>query len=167
MIRGYNFYNLEASFRHFLTAGNKKMSSASIKNYLSDLRHFLGWLVLAVKSKSTDALELDSDNIFQYLTKEVIAQYKAYLSKNDIPIKTINRRLSTLRKFCSFCISQRWIDSNPAKQIHNISSQIIKPGEEIENDLALEQYKESLLNSGLDQKEALKELENIKEFLAL
>jgi hypothetical protein len=45
----YNFYNLEASFKNFLLAGNKL--PVTIKNYLSDLRHFLGWFIFKCKAQ--------------------------------------------------------------------------------------------------------------------
>ena len=44
MDKQYNFYNFEASFKKFLLAEN--VSPITLKNYLSDLRHFLGWTIL-------------------------------------------------------------------------------------------------------------------------
>ncbi|MEK7633882.1 MAG: phage integrase SAM-like domain-containing protein, partial [Patescibacteria group bacterium] len=114
----YNLYNLEAPFKQFLLAGNQK--AVSIKNYLSDVRHFFGWLILYFKSHK---IQIESEvTITQFITTSVISEYKSYLESNNIPHKTTNRRLSTLRKFCSFCISQGWMKENPAKKISNISS---------------------------------------------
>src|SRR3989338_4772842 len=107
----YNLYNLEAPFKQYLLAVNHK--SVSIKNYLSDIRHFFGWMTLYSKSKQ----------LISIIDEKSIIEYKSYLSENNIPHKTINRRLSTIRKFCSFCISQGWLKENPAKQISNIKSQ--------------------------------------------
>ncbi len=163
----YNFYNIEASFRNFLTAGNKPIQSVTIRNYISDLRHFLGWFVLTLKSKNLDFTTIDSDNLSDYLRREEIAQYKAYLYKNNIPVKTINRRLSTLRKFCTFCISQRWMGENPAKHVRNLSSKINNPTQEIEQDLMLEEFNNDLANDGVDHKEALGIINNIRELLSL
>ncbi len=124
MANDYNFYNLEAPFKLFLVSGNKKISPISIANYISDLRHFFGWIVLTIKNSELpiNFSPDDYQQIFsQFLTKEIIAEYTAYLKENFIPLGTINRRLSTLRKFCAFCISQGWLKANPAKQIANIS----------------------------------------------
>lgn len=115
MDKQYNFSNLEASFRSFLVAENKNV--VSIKNYLSDLRHFFGWFSLYLKSKQIDSV---LPNNIQFLTVQMIEEYKSYLIVNKIPNQTINRRFSTIRKFCSFCISQGWLKTNPAKQIKNI-----------------------------------------------
>ena len=119
----YNLYNLEASFKEYLVAGNQK--PVSIKNYLSDLRHFFGWLILYLKSNKIDAdvNPIIGEHIslsLQFVSPKVISEYKSYLSENNIPHKTINRRLSTIRKFCSFAISQGWMKENPAKKVGNI-----------------------------------------------
>src|SRR3989338_8943022 len=114
MSETYNLYNLEAPFKQYLTAGNQK--PISIKNYLSDFRHFAGW----VMSKGGHG----GPPLQEPITLNDISEYKSYLELNNIPHKTINRRLSTLRKFCSFCISQGWMKENPAKKISNIKYQI-------------------------------------------
>ncbi len=118
MVHPYNLYNFEAPFRNYLFAGNAK--PVSIKNYLSDFRHFAGWITNTqqnVVNKDEEALLLQ-----KLLTAETIAEYKNYLTTNRIPPKTINRRLSTMRKFCSFCITQGWIKENVAKKIGNVGS---------------------------------------------
>ena len=112
MEKQYNFYNLEASFKNFLLAGNK--TSVTIKNYLSDLRHFLGWNVLKFRIHNS---EFRIEDISTYLTTESVKLYQDYLNENNVPEKTIKRRLSTMAKFCSFCISQGWIKENPIKQL--------------------------------------------------
>jgi len=110
MSKTYNLYNLEALFKEYLSAGNQK--AISIKNYLSDFRHFAGWLM----SKGGHG----GPPLQEPITLNDISEYKSYLELNNIPHKTINRRLSTLRKFCSFCISQGWMKENPAKKVINV-----------------------------------------------
>jgi len=117
MQNGYNFYNLEASFKNFLVAGNK--TPTTIKNYLSDLRHFLGWNILNFKAQGSKLkVEIEPKNVVESITGKTITEYQAYLASNKIPEKTIKRRLSTLTKFCSFCISQGWMKTNPIKELH-------------------------------------------------
>jgi len=116
MEKQYNFYNLEASFKNFLIAGNK--SRATIKNYLSDLRHFLGWIILKFKVQSSKfTVDTEPENITEFITVDLVTEYRTYLSENKVPEITIKRRLSTLAKFCSFCISQGWIKKNPIKKL--------------------------------------------------
>lgn len=109
---GYNLYNTEALFRKYLLAENK--SSITVKNYGSDLRHFIGWVTLG-KRLHTNAPE----EMSELITQELIEGYVQYLEDSKTPIKTINRRLSTLRRFCSFSISQGWMSHNPAKKMQN------------------------------------------------
>ncbi|MBI4137239.1 phage integrase SAM-like domain-containing protein, partial [Candidatus Roizmanbacteria bacterium] len=115
---------LQASFREYLLSGNKELTSLTIRNYQSDLRHFLGWYLFFLKAspkytQSVGNTGKDFYPLFSILNKEIIEAYKDYLRQNKIPLKTVNRRLSTLRKFCSFCIYQRWLSENPAKGIAN------------------------------------------------
>ena len=107
----YNLYNFEAQFTNYLIAEN--VAPSSVKHYQSDVRHFLGWISSADNTKVT----LDSSHIS--FSEEVIESYIKYLTANNIPSKTINRRLSSLRKFGSFCISQGWMAENPAKHVKN------------------------------------------------
>lgn len=137
----YNQYNLEAPFRKYLSAEN--ISPVSLKNYLSDLRHFLGWFqgeqssssFIVHRSQSRAMVQesnadsgvsdqsADSQNgLLATITSNTIIDYKSYLSANGVPTKTVNRRLSTLRKFFTFAISQGWTKENPAKKISNIAS---------------------------------------------
>ncbi len=152
MEKQYNFYNFEASFRQFLIAGNFK--PITIKNYLSDLRHFFGWLILKLKVIKPN-LDFSSPNEIELLKEinpEIIADYQKYLTSNNLPIRTIKRRLSTLRTFFTFCISQNWLKSNPAK---NNQKNL------------LELFKNSLEREKLDQKTIKSYLDNVQEFLSI
>lgn len=168
MSNEYNFYNLEASFSSFLTAGNKTIQLISVKNYRSDLRHFLGWLVLRLKSEDVAYDTFNSDALLtQTITVDRIQQYKAYMLENQIPIKTVNRRLSTVRKFCSFGISQGWVTENPAKSVQNEVSPLVVEDELIKDDLMLERYRADEMNDGLDQLEAENEVSTVRNYLSL
>jgi site-specific recombinase XerD len=167
MSHGYNLYNFEASFKNYLLAGNVK--PITIKNYLSDLRHFFGWLIFKLKVKNQELnpalregrekIENNPINFLNLITPEIIDDYKTYLYENKIPLKTINRRLSTLRKFFSFCINQGWLKENPARKISNIKKNKI---EEI-----LNQYKQNLVKENFDTKTINSYLEDIREFLSI
>ena len=130
----YNLYNLEAPFKQFLLSGiaqsrtepdstgsgtgtKNQFAPVSIKNYMSDFRHFAGWITLYLKSNQKGGM---TPPLQETITTNIIFEYKSYLESNNIPHKTINRRLSTVRKFCSFCISQGWLKENPAKKVGNI-----------------------------------------------
>ncbi|MCX7956117.1 MAG: site-specific integrase, partial [Patescibacteria group bacterium] len=116
----YNLYNLEPQFKNFLLAEN--VSPITLKNYLSDIRYFLGW-IQSFNNKEKIKNEAEINKI---INKETIIKYLQYLIENKLPKKTINRRLSTIRKLCSFLISQGWIKENPAKKISNIQNDFHK-----------------------------------------
>jgi site-specific recombinase XerD len=121
-IQGYNLDNLEANFREFLIS--EAVSPITLKNYLSDLRHFLGWYSFHLSSKSIIVSSEQNNSLHEYLSHlnlSLVLDYRKYLETNNVPTKSINRRLSTLRKFCTFCISQGWLKTNPAKEISNNS----------------------------------------------
>lgn len=130
----YNLYNFEAPFKNYLLAVIKpakfdkinedrtsqvKMANVSIKNYLSDFRHFTGFVTSVIASDPERAKRVEG--LADLITSDLVIQYKNYLEQNNIPFKTINRRLSTIRKFCTFCISQGWLKENVAKKVTNIT----------------------------------------------
>jgi site-specific recombinase XerD len=157
MDKRYNFYNFEASFKKFLLAEN--VSPITLKNYLSDLRHFLGWTILKLKAQNKKNFEFSSSLEFlNQIDESLVEEYKNYLVVNAIPAKTINRRLSTLRKFFSFCISQGWLKENPAKKIQNLKLKI---------DSIISSFALSLEKENLDQKTIKSYLEIVREFLSL
>ncbi len=166
----YNLYNLEAPFKNYLLAGN--INPISIRNYLSDYRYFTGWMGKQKKHST--------------LSEELIGEYKNYLITSQLPIKTVNRRLSTLRKFCSFCISQGWLKENAAKKVANIidlqkaklpvssdfrRDPIFQGGtvrEKHGNELfSLNKYKESLTKKGLPDNEIDQYVADVNEFLSV
>lgn len=112
----YNLSNLQAKFTDYLIADN--ISSITLKNYRSDIKHFFNWI-----AKSNHDQEMTS-----ITSLEVIVEYKTYLIDDQTPQKTLNRRLSAIRKFCSFCISQRWIEENNAKKVLNHKVDSISTG---------------------------------------
>ncbi len=102
MVDAYNLSNLEPLFKNQLLAEN--ISAVTQKNYLSDIRHFLGWLGLYNKENPS--------NSAYYFDKRAIEEYINYLKTTAVPDKTLNRRLSTLRKFCLFCFNSGLIEAN-------------------------------------------------------
>lgn len=151
MVNRYNFYNLEASFREYLIAGN--VNPISIKNYLSDLRHFFGWLTFYLESHN-------NLNISVFFATPVLLDYKSYLVGNKIPDRTVNRRLSTLRKFGSFCISQGWLKENPAKTIQNVKFRLSNQSKSL-----LTSFTEGLKTNNFDETVIKDFQSDIKEFL--
>ena len=112
-------FDLSNSFKAYLKV--KGASQSTVKNYLVDLNHFLAWLELTLRGQNI-ALDRSLPELFvRYFEPNYLAKYKNYLVQNQLPVATVNRRLSTLRTFGGFCLSQAWIKENPAKKIRNVS----------------------------------------------
>ena len=114
----YNSYNLETTFRKYLQSKNR--SPATIKNYLSDYRHFNGWLLLKLKQTDANISEFYT-KLPKYLTVENLKQYKYFLIVNNVCSTTINRRLASLRAFVTHCQKNNWVANNPMATIHNVT----------------------------------------------
>lgn len=148
---------LEKKFGLYLKT--KGISPISQKNYLSDIRQFWGWFILVLKSRNVSVDETSPAFLCSFLTKGVVARYKKFLTLNQVPQKTANRRLSTLRKFCSFCISQGWLEENPAKKVANIERKK-DPVEEI-----LKKFAQTLKEEGTARVTIKNYLSDIRQFL--
>jgi site-specific recombinase XerC len=150
----YNWYNLEPNFRIYLSAV-KKIQPISIKNYLSDLRYFFGWISTTVSPASNEPKEV--------LVPAQLEAFRAYLIQSNLPDRTINRRLSTLRAFCDFLISQNVIVENPSKAIRNYAQHEEK--EPMHGIRA--QFMEDLQRTGLSGAQLEEQIEDIHEFIDL
>lgn len=140
MDKQYNSYNFEASFKNYLLAEN--ISSVTLKNYLSDIRHYLGFI-------QQSQIKIGATNV---LTIESVNGYFSYLSNLALPQSTVNRRLSTIRKFGSFCISQGWMSENPAKHMNNLKIAEVSTQEMI---------------SDFDKTHTSLEIDHVREFLTV
>lgn len=164
----YNLSNLEPQFKRYLAAVNK-LSSVSVKNYLSDYRYFVGWFNthaddLSLSLQGSSAIELLSG-----IDENVIESYKDYLISENLPFRTVNRRLSSLRKFFSFAVSQQWVSSNPAKQVTNVPKKITKghTGSLSTVDVLVSSFVSDLTSEGLDAQYISHAEKDIYEFFAI
>ncbi len=153
--QAYNWYNLELNFRIYLSAV-KKMRPVSVKNYLSDIRHFIGWT-------SSEAAKFESDQPEVIMIPANLEKYRSYLTSSNLPLKTVNRRLSTLRSFCDFLISQNIIQLNPSKSLRNQAMHLMSNSTStFEN-----QYISSIESLKLSQEELDQIKEDVSEFIHL
>ena len=157
----YNPSNLEALFKQFLLVENVQsesyntsLQSNTIRNYLSDLRFFFGWLARYSMNKPNPV----------NATHEDIVEYRSYLIESNLPYRTINRRLSTVRKFYSFCIDQIWIRINPANNIENVKTTSSHTISDVDQASLLQEY-EAYLASQYSQQEAANQKSIITEFM--
>lgn len=104
------------NFLDYLT--NLGVSDKTLKNYKSDLNHFIAWLVLHLRSFGVMAEEL-KDTV-PFLNSELANDYKQFMLANSaISPKTANRRLSTLRNLSRFLLVSQVLDHDFAQEITN------------------------------------------------
>lgn len=109
--------NIILEYKLFLQ--EKKINNTSVKNYLVDARNFIQWFLLYAKTHNLNIAHSPS-SLFSYFSDETIADYKSFLQDNNSPVKTINRRLSGLRKLGSFALLHGYISNNPATLVSNV-----------------------------------------------
>lgn len=174
-----NFESLLSTFRKFLLL--ERISQSSIRCYLSDVRHFFAWLIFFLQSnhiipekeilnaktslllESKETAKNDSpDFVLKYVNQKVLEAYKNYLTNNNVPHKTVNRRFSSLRKLGSFCQSQGWLSLNTFDTLRNISLNQPYP----EDKFHLAEFRAELWKKGSSKLTIKNYLSDIKQFLS-
>ncbi|KKR71806.1 MAG: Phage integrase family protein,phage integrase family protein [Microgenomates group bacterium GW2011_GWC1_41_8] len=107
----YNSYNFELKFKKYLESNN--FSRISIHNYLSDIRTFMNWFSQSLKEEH---LLFD----LSLFNEKTVKKYIDSLRNANTPATTINRSLSSLRKFSEFLMTDKFIETNPMSDINNI-----------------------------------------------
>jgi site-specific recombinase XerD len=102
---------VEISLPHLLHEYRKHLSESglsdlTIKNYVSDIRHFASWLS-AAQAKSL--LESTVENIREYCLQ--LAREKAH------PPATVNRRVQSIRKFYRYAADRGLVEKDPSAEV--------------------------------------------------
>ena len=151
-----------------------KVSPGTIRSYLSDTRHFLGWYAVDCHSMPRHGIYknylIDSrirgndkgrGNDIGLLNRKTVDRYYDYLIGNQTPRQTFNRRLSSLRKFGAFCVSQGWMKDNYFLYLKNITtSQAIA-----DDRYCLTVYRQSLVAAGNTSQTIKCYLSDIRQFI--
>ncbi len=172
---------LEKSFRLYLKE-TKGLTKRTVKNYLSDYRHFWEWMV-TVLGKGDEARVGNGNRSSKFgtpnltdtpnghlnhnrrtinheflinITPKLLKKYSAYLSSSDLAKSTVKRRLSTVRIFCQFLLDQNLIKSDPSIELENPSD--TDPKEEKISQLTTD-FRRHLKNQGASEN-------TIKNYLA-
>ncbi|MCL5019592.1 MAG: site-specific integrase [Patescibacteria group bacterium] len=143
---------------------NEGKSKVSIKNYKSDIAHFLAWATLKLKSFGTYAENISE--ITPFVSREFFNEYKNYMVENKIKIKTINRRLSSLRNFSHFLHSVHILDEDFMRGIQNAGIGIPTKMQEKSRDI-VEKFRESLTKGEKVSPNTIKNyISDVRSFLA-
>ena len=154
------YLDLENSFKLYLSK-IRKVNPITIKNYLSDFRHFWQWLKL--KTLADENQTPSPLLIVAKIDSQILENYKKYLSANKIAKSTVKRRLSTVRVFCQFCLNQRLVNRNPALGLTNPIKKIDRKEKEI-NDL-ISQFGAHLKSQGSSKNTIKNYVADIRQYL--
>lgn len=114
----FNFRN----FKNYLYITGS--SPLTIKNYLNDIRQFLEWTDKISKPK--EAWIVKKDNIYDKLNSNLVEEYKNRLIQNNLSPTSINRKLSSIRKYLSWCYKEGLISSSNKEDLELIDALNLK-----------------------------------------
>ncbi len=100
-----------ASYERWLRE-REDLAAASIRNYLSDLRHFIAW-------SETERETLDHDSFTpQGITTPALTRYRTYLQKaqRQKPA-SVNRSLISLKRYFGWALQQHLITYDPSTAV--------------------------------------------------
>ena len=146
---------------HLLGEGK---SAVSVKNYKSDVAHFLAWAVLRLKSFGTYAENFLE--ITPFINHDFFGGYKSFMVENKTKIKTINRRLSTLRGFSRYLTSLQVLDLDFMEGIQNVGIGTPTKAQEKTQDI-VDRFRESLSKDKKTSPNTVKNyISDVRNFLA-
>jgi site-specific recombinase XerD len=102
---------LRNSFEEHLAQQKKHQNT--IRSYANDLRQFHQWCV----STFGDSAPLAS------LTRSDVQDYRAFLLTRNASPASVNRKITTLRRFFEYCLAVGAVEQNPATEVSGISAE--------------------------------------------
>jgi len=134
------------SFHKYLTSQKNPSSKITVKNYLSDLRTFTGWYQQTFKQEFLP----------RSLTPELIKYYKEYqTSAKNISFRSLERHLSSIRKFAAFLLTNGEIHESP------FSTEI----KQIPDEFGLKQFKNFLYEDKLSDQTTKNYIMDVRQFM--
>ena len=100
------------------------LSAVTVRNYLSDLRHFAAWCESIWKQGQEDERPFTPSAV----TTPAITDYRAYL-QHTLRLKpaSVNRSLISLKRYCSWATDAGQLKRNPAKVVKLVEQEAPPP----------------------------------------
>lgn len=149
-------------FKTFLA--NSGISKLSLKNYMSDLNNFASWLI--AYSTKIGAHANNFTEAIPFINEQTAAEYKTSLASSTTSKLTINRRLSTLRKFGKFLVEENILDANFTSNLENLSVSSKKIKKQVRSKDDLSGFEEYLATQGVSKNTLKNYSADIRQFLA-
>ncbi len=104
-----------------------KASDLTIKNYIIDIQQFITWMTAAIGTG--DQFEIHEHNIPSYITPSVLEEYKSrLLHEAKASPKTVNRKLSSLRKYILWAQKRNMIPEFAPEQLPKNTGERVATG---------------------------------------
>jgi site-specific recombinase XerD len=145
---------MENEFNKYLS--NLGISPKSHKNYRSDISHFTSWLILKVRSFGS-YIETLAEGV-PFLNNNLAHEYKNYMLENKVSLKTVNRRLSTLRHLSRFLVAGQIIDTDFVSGIENAT--------EFKKVDMVDEFKSYLESEKISKNTVKNYISDVKQFLS-
>lgn len=161
----YNSYNLASRnnlVQNYVDYLNSLgLSHNSIRFYKSDLHHFASWLISRIKTLGVLAEKLEE--ALPFLKPEMAYEYRQFLLINKIPVKTINRKLSSLRKLSEFLAKEEIFSFDFTKDLSNVNSSSFISSQSFS--LLIEEFKKHLEDQKASKNTVKNYLADTRHFL--
>jgi len=118
MVKNKEKDQIVIEFLQFLASTG--ISKNTIRFYKSDLTHFKGWLIL--KLRNNGILIDEFKQALPFIKNSFANEYRQYLVENKLALKTVNRRLSTLRSLAQFFLTSQILDFNFTDGLNNLAN---------------------------------------------
>ncbi len=99
------------------------LSRATIRNYLSDLRHFVAWCESIWQQGREESRPFTPEAV----TSPTLTHYRTYLQTLQQKPNSINRYLVSLKRYFTWLVSTGQLTYDPAKVVKLVGEEVIPP----------------------------------------
>ncbi len=99
------------------------LASATIRNYLSDLRHFAAWCEAIWRQGREENLVFTPEKV----TTPTITDYRVYLQSLQLKPNSINRFLISLKRYFAWLAAVGYLPYDPAKVVKLVGEEAVPP----------------------------------------
>ncbi|QBD76840.1 hypothetical protein EPA93_12825 [Ktedonosporobacter rubrisoli] len=110
------------AFEEWMRA-QEDLSPASVRNYVSDVRHFIAWY----EQEASGAAEDDRCVLFspQIITTSLLRRYRAFLQQSMQRPASINRALSSIKRYIQWACPQHPLNSETSMPVLRMEEEIM------------------------------------------
>jgi integrase/recombinase XerD len=99
------------------------LSSATIRNYLSDLRHFIAWCESIWQQGREDTRSFTPEAV----ASPTLTHYRTYLQALQLKPNSINRSLISLKRYFAWLMTTGQLTYDPAKVVKLVGEEVTSP----------------------------------------